>query len=64
MAAVPYMDSTCIGELVSVFITARNHHGKLKLVNLTDRMLELFEVAKLVMVFEVFDDEAEALQSF
>ncbi|MDP6582601.1 MAG: STAS domain-containing protein [Vicinamibacterales bacterium] len=64
MANVTYMDSTGIGELVSVFITTRNHHGKLKLVNLTDRMRELFEVAKLVHVFELFNDEADALQSF
>jgi anti-sigma B factor antagonist len=64
MTNVPYMDSSGIGELVSAFITTRNHHGKLKLLNLTDRMRELFEVAKLVHVFEIFDDEAEALQSF
>ena len=64
MADVPYMDSTGIGELVSVFITTRNHHGALKLVNLTDRMRELFEVAKLVHVFKAFNDEADALQSF
>ena len=64
LADVPYMDSTGIGELVSVFITVRNHKGTLKLVTLTDRMRELFEVAKLVQVFDVFDDEADALQSF
>ena len=64
LADVPYMDSTGIGELVSVFITVRNHKGTLKLVGLTDRMRELFEVAKLVQVFDVFDDEADALRSF
>ena len=64
LADVPYMDSTGIGELVSVFITVRNHMGTLKLVTLTDRMRELFDVAKLVQVFDVFDDEADALQSF
>ena len=64
LADVPYMDSTGIGELVSVFITVRNHKATLKLVSLTDRMRELFEVAKLMQVFDVFDDEAEALQSF
>ncbi len=64
LADVPYMDSTGIGELVSVFITVRNHKGTLKLVTLTDRMRELFEVAKLVQVFDLFDDEADALQSF
>ena len=58
------MDSTGLGELVSVFVTVRNYKGTLKLVTLTDRMRELFEVAKLVQVFDVFDDEADALQSF
>ena len=64
LADVPYMDSTGIGELVSVFITVRNHKGTLKLVGLTDRIRALFEVAKLVHVFDVFDDEADALRSF
>ena len=64
LADVPYMDSTGLGELVSVFITVRNHKGTLKLVTLTDRMRELFEVAKLVQVFDVFHDEADTLQSF
>ena len=64
LANVPYMDNTGIGEPVSVFITARNHQGTLKLVALTGRMRELFEVAKLVKVLDVFDDEADALQSF
>ena len=64
LADVPYIDSTGIGELVSVFITVRNHTGTLKLVALTDRVRKLFEVAKLVQVIDVFDDEAEALQSF
>ncbi len=64
LADVPYMDSTGIGELVSVFITVRNHKGTLRLVSLTPRMRELFEVAQLTQVFELFDDEADALQSF
>ncbi len=64
LAGVPYMDSTGIGELVSVFITVRNHKGTLRLVNLTERMRELFEVVQLTQVFELFNGEADALQSF
>ncbi len=64
LADVPYMDSTGIGELVSVFITVRNHKGTLRLVNLTERVRELFEVAQLTQVFELFNGEADALQSF
>ena len=64
LVEVPYMDSTCVGELVSVFITVRNHKGSVKLVSLTKRMRALFEVAQLGKVIELFDNEAEALQSF
>jgi anti-sigma B factor antagonist len=64
MGGVSYMDSTGVGELVSAFITTRNHHGSLKLLNPSHRLRELFEVAKLETVFEMFDDEAEALRSF
>ena len=56
--------TSCLLELVSAFITTRNHDGKLKLLNPSHRLRELFEVAKLVTVFEMFDDEAEALRSF
>ena len=44
---VPYMDSTSVGELVSAFITVRNHDGILKLVGPTHRIAELLSVAKL-----------------
>ena len=64
LADVPYMDSTGVGELVSVFITVRNHKGTLKLMRLTDRLQKLFEVAQLGKVIELFDDEADALQTF
>ncbi len=64
LADVPYMDSAGIGGLFSVFITVRNHTCTLKLVALTDRLRKLFEVAQLTQVFELVDDEADALQSF
>ncbi len=64
LADVPYADSNAIGELASMFITVRNQKGTLKLVALTDRVRKMFEVTKLVRLIDVFDDEAEALQSF
>ena len=45
LAGVPYMDSTCVGEIVSAFITVRNNGGKLKLLNLTRRIQELLVIA-------------------
>jgi anti-anti-sigma factor len=61
---VPYMDSTSVGELVSAFITVRNHDGILKLVGPTQRIAELLSIAKLDTVFEVCDIETDALESF
>jgi len=36
----------------------------LKLLNLTKRVKDLLQITKLYTVFEVFDDEAEAIRSF
>ena len=64
LAEVPYMDSTCVGELVSAFITTRSKGGKLKLVRATGRIKELLNVARLDTVFEVFDTEDAAIESY
>ena len=64
LARVPYMDSTCVGEIVGGFIAVKNAGGSLKLSNLTQRIEELLVIAKLTTVFETFDSEKEALGSF
>jgi anti-sigma B factor antagonist len=37
--------------------------GQLKLLNLTKRVSEMFQIMALVTVFEVYDDEARAIPS-
>ncbi len=64
LGEVSYIDSSGIGELVSAFTTVTNHGGKLKLLGLTKRVKDLLQITKLYTVFEVFDDEAEAVRSF
>ena len=64
LADVTYIDSSGIGELVSGFTTVTNSGGQLKLLNLTKRVKDLLQITKLYTVFEVFDDEAEAIRSF
>ena len=64
LASVTYMDSTCVGELVSAFITVRNKGGRLKLAEPIGRIRELLSIAKLDTVFEVFDTETAAVESF
>lgn len=64
LAEVSYIDSSGIGELVSGFTTVTNHGGSLKLVGLSKRVKDLLQITKLYTVFEVFDDEAQAVRSF
>ena len=64
LSEVSYIDSSGIGELVSGFTTVTNHGGSLKLVGLSKRVKDLLQITKLYTVFEVFDDEADAIRSF
>ncbi len=64
LSDVSYIDSSGIGELVSGFTTITNSGGKLKLVGLSKRIKDLLQITKLYTVFEVYDDEAEAVRSF
>jgi anti-sigma B factor antagonist len=61
---VSYIDSSGIGEMVSGFTTVTNNGGQLKLVGLSKRVKDLLQITKLYTVFEVFDDEADAVRSF
>jgi anti-sigma B factor antagonist len=64
LGEVSYIDSSGIGELVSGYTTVTNHNGQLKLLGLTKRVKDLLQITKLYTVFEVFDDEAQAVRSF
>lgn len=64
LANVDYIDSSGLGALVMCFTTLRKAEGKLKLLNLTRRNIELLVLTKLETVFEVFDDEQQAINSF
>jgi anti-sigma B factor antagonist len=61
---VPYIDSAGLGVVVRTYTTISRQGGQLKLVNLTKRITDLLSITKLLTVFETFDTEAEALQSF
>jgi anti-sigma B factor antagonist len=64
LADVNYIDSSGIGELVSTYTTVTNNGGQLKLLNLTKKIQELLAITKLLTVFQVFEDEQSALDSF
>lgn len=64
LAEVSYVDSGGLGTLVSLYTTARNAGGAMKLARLTQRVGDLLQLTKLVSIFEVFDDEQVAARSF
>jgi anti-sigma B factor antagonist len=64
LAGVTYIDSGGLGTLVALYTTAHNVGGAVKLSNLTQRVGDLLQVTKLLTVFEVYDTEDDAIQSF
>jgi anti-sigma B factor antagonist len=64
LGGVSYMDSSGLGALVAASVTATNNGGRIGLVNLTKRLEGLLSIAKLLTVFDCFDNEADALRSF
>ena len=58
---VSYIDSSGLGELVSLFTTVRNKQGDVKLLNLTAKAKDLLQMTKLLTVFDVYDEESKAL---
>jgi anti-sigma B factor antagonist len=64
MREVTFIDSGGLGTLVSLFTSARNAGGAVKLASLSQRVGDLLQITKLFTIFEVFDDEQKAAQSF
>jgi anti-sigma B factor antagonist len=64
LGEVPYIDSAGLGEIVRTYTTVSREGGSLKLLNLTKRLIDLLAITKLLTIFETFDSEAEAINSF
>jgi len=64
MSGVTTIDSSGIGELVGSYTTVTNRGGKLKLLHLPAKLNELLHVTQLITVFEVYENEQDALKSF
>jgi len=64
LRGVDYIDSTGLGALVVCFTSLRKAGGKLTLLNASRRNIELLVFTKLATVFEIFNDEQEAVNSY
>ena len=61
---VDFIDSTGLGALVVGQSVVSKSGGNVKLVNLNKRNIELLVITKLTTIFELFDDEQDAVNSF
>ena len=64
LAEVSYIDSGGLGALVRSQTAALALEGRIKLLNVPDKVKTLLRITKLQGPFEMFDDEASAIRSF
>lgn len=64
LGGVTSIDSSGIGEMVACYTSVTKQDGQLKLVHLSPKINDIMQVTQLITVFDVFDDEQEALSSF
>lgn len=64
LANVSYVDSAGLGELVGLYTTAKNQGGAVRLLNVQKKLNDLLSITKLHTVFEAYDNEMQAINSF
>ena len=64
LQGVPYIDSGGLGQLLASYSSVVKAGGALKLLSVSSRNHDLLSITRLVTVFESFDSEAAAVQSF
>ena len=64
LADVPYVDSAGLGEIVRCYTTVSRKGGRLKLINLTNKIRDLLSITKLLTVFETYESEDQGVKSF
>jgi anti-sigma B factor antagonist len=64
LGEVAYIDSSGLGELVAAHVAASKSGGEIKLLHLTQRVRELMTITKLVTVFESYETESGAVDSY
>jgi anti-sigma B factor antagonist len=64
LAEVNYVDSSGVGQLVGALTTARKQGANIKLLAPPPRVLDLLRMNRLDTLFNIQENEAEAIQSF
>ena len=62
--AVTRMDSAGLGELVAAHKAVTEKGGSIRMVNIPSKLYNVLGMTQIITVFDIFDDENEALASF
>ena len=63
-STLDFLSSEALGKLISLDRLVKRQQGKLKLSNIRPEIYEVFTITKLNRVFDIRDNEAEALAAF
>ena len=64
MSSVNYIDSSGLGMLVALHVSARGQGAEVHLSNLGNKFHDVLQLTRLLTVFSVYDTEAEAIRAF
>ncbi|MBI4584078.1 MAG: anti-sigma factor antagonist [Planctomycetes bacterium] len=64
LKSIEYLSSAGLGLLVGLLKKSRKTGGQFKLCSLQETIYELFEVMRLTKIFEIFENQNEALKAF
>ena len=64
LGGVTYIDSAGVGIIIAKYVSVRRAGGDVKLLNLSRRSVRVMTITRLLEVFETFDSEKEAVESF
>ena len=63
-ASVEFLSSAALAKLITLDKKVKAHSGHLKLSNIRPEIYEVFAITKLNKLFDIKDDEADALAAF
>ncbi|MGO8688268.1 MAG: STAS domain-containing protein [Thermoguttaceae bacterium] len=63
-SAVDFLSSAALGKLITLDKKMKAHGGTLKLSNIRPEIFEVFTITRLNRLFDIKDDEADALAAF
>jgi anti-sigma B factor antagonist len=61
---VEFLSSAALGKLITLDKKVKSNGGRLKLSNIRPEIYEVFAITKLNKLFDIKDDEADALAAF